>query len=115
MNSLITPQSLTRILEQQQRQAVIKWVADPFGNHVKAFAVTLPEHSQIEYCGEVKNWGPKPYLVCLTIHDIKVAKSASRRAAKLPDGGVVLADGKWNWGAANALLEQGAEVNQAAV
>jgi len=97
----VTPEALTRLLEEQQRAAVLKWVADPFGNYVKTFPVQLPEGSRLNHQGTPKVFGAEPYPLCLTIHEVRVAKSSSTRAARLPDGGMVHANGTWKWGPAN--------------
>lgn len=102
---IITPRLLTQVLEQQQRQAILKWVADPFGNSVKNFPVALPAGSQIEHEGGLKVLGEQPYSVCLKVHEVRVPKSRATRAARLPDGGVAKADGNWTWGAGNAPVE----------
>ena len=89
MNSVtVTPDVMTRLLEEQQKAAVLKWVADPFGNLVKTFPINLPDTE-------------KPYSLCLKVHEVKVPKSSSTRAVRLPDGGTVLANGTWKWGPGN--------------
>lgn len=84
----VSPAALTRLLEEQQKAAVLKWVADPFGNHVKTFPINLPE-------------GDKPYSLCLRVHEVRVPKACATRAARLPDGGLVHANGTWTWGPGN--------------
>ena len=100
-NVEVTPAALTRLLEEQQKAAVMKWVADPFGNHVKTFPVQLPEGSSINHQGVLKEWTDKPFDVLLNIHEVRVSKQGSTRAARLPDGGSVHANGTWTWGPGN--------------
>lgn len=102
----VTSDALTRLLEEQQKAAVLKWVADPFGNYVKTFPVQLPKGSRIKHLGTMKDWSDEPFSLCLTIHEVKVPKSSATRAARLPDGGTVHANGTWKWGPGNQVANE---------